>query len=251
MGQISPVSWIHVVSSLFGIAVLFVCLFAFFQIEVKECQIRELLSLTRLLTVHLILLFCITNFRFHQPTPICCLRYTSMRRSNYSDKLLVNSQGRVPISWEPGGRDRDGAVLVSGIVEWLITFSITRRPWVVIYHTIDLREKRMETSADLSRMPLLPSPARHCGNACLALLSLVWQLSSPLTFNSVKVEIKFHLECKLHFPCTQLLLRQMHLTNVSRPSIEFLGLVLKFNKCEYELWKLHLNSPSCAITADS
>ena len=38
--------------------------------------------------------------------------------------------------------------------------------------------------------------------------------SSPRTGNSVKVEIKFHLECKLHFPSAQLMLRQMHLTKV-------------------------------------
>ena len=36
---------------------------------------------------------------------------------------------------------------------------------------------------------------------------------------SVKVEIKFHLECKLHFPGAELRLRQMHLTNLSE-SIE-------------------------------
>ena len=29
-----------------------------------------------------------------------------------------------------------------------------------------------------------------------------------------KVEIKFHLECKLHFPSAQLMFRQMHSTNV-------------------------------------
>ena len=38
---------------------------------------------------------------------------------------------------------------------------------------------------------------------------------------------------------------------VLRLSIEFLGYVLAFNKREYELWKLHLNSPFCAISADS
>ena len=32
---------------------------------------------------------------------------------------------------------------------------------------------------------------------------------------SVKVEQKFHLECKLRFPCAQLMLRQMHRTDVS------------------------------------
>ena len=46
----------------------------------------------------------------------------------------------------------------------------------------------------------------------------------------VKVEIKFHLECKLHFPSAQLMLRQMHLRNVynkaSRLSTEFVDEVL-------------------------
>ena len=37
--------------------------------------------------------------------------------------------------------------------------------------------------------------------------------------NSVKVEMKFHLESKLHFPSTKLMLRRMHLTNASE-SIE-------------------------------
>ena len=43
----------------------------------------------------------------------------------------------------------------------------------------------------------------------------IGQRSSPWTCNSVKAEIKFHLECKLHFPNPQLMLRQMHLTNLS------------------------------------
>ena len=42
----------------------------------------------------------------------------------------------------------------------------------------------------------------------------VGQRSSPWTCNSVKVEVTFHLECKLHFPSAQLMLRQMHLTKV-------------------------------------
>ena len=42
----------------------------------------------------------------------------------------------------------------------------------------------------------------------------VGQRSSPWTCNSVEVETKFHLECKLHFPSAQLMLRQMHLTKV-------------------------------------
>ena len=37
--------------------------------------------------------------------------------------------------------------------------------------------------------------------------------------DSVKVEITFHFKCKLHFPCAQLMLRQMHLTNLTE-SIE-------------------------------
>ena len=47
----------------------------------------------------------------------------------------------------------------------------------------------------------------------------IGQRSSLSTCNSVKVEMKFHLECKLHFPSAQLMLRQMHSTNVSE-SIE-------------------------------
>ena len=47
----------------------------------------------------------------------------------------------------------------------------------------------------------------------------VGQRLTPWTCNSVKVEIKFHLECELHCPCAQLMLRQMHLTNASE-SIE-------------------------------
>ena len=31
--------------------------------------------------------------------------------------------------------------------------------------------------------------------------------------NPVKIEIKFHIDCKLCFPCTQFMLRQMHWTN--------------------------------------
>ena len=38
---------------------------------------------------------------------------------------------------------------------------------------------------------------------------------------------------------------------VSRLSIEFLGYDLTFNKREYELWKLPLNSSFCAVTADA
>ena len=45
------------------------------------------------------------------------------------------------------------------------------------------------------------------------------QRSSPWPCNSVEVEMKFHLECKFHFSCAQLMLRQMHFANVSE-SIE-------------------------------
>ena len=48
----------------------------------------------------------------------------------------------------------------------------------------------------------------------------IGQRSSPWTCNSVKVEKKFHLEYKLHFPSARLMLRQMHLTNYVSESIE-------------------------------
>ena len=48
----------------------------------------------------------------------------------------------------------------------------------------------------------------------------IGQRSSPWPCNAVKVEMKFHLECKLHFPCAQLMLWQMHWTNLSA-SIEY------------------------------
>ena len=47
----------------------------------------------------------------------------------------------------------------------------------------------------------------------------IGQRSSPWPYNSVEVEMKFHLECKIHFPSSQLMLRKMHSTNVSE-SIE-------------------------------
>ena len=43
----------------------------------------------------------------------------------------------------------------------------------------------------------------------------IGQRSSSWTCSSVKVETKFHPECKLHFPCAQLMLRKIHLTSVS------------------------------------
>ena len=62
-------------------------------------------------------------------------------------------------------------------------------------------------------------------------------------------EIKFHLDCKLHFPSAQLMLRQMHLTNVSE-NIEAKFWRLR-SKREYELSKLPLKSSFRAVTADS
>ena len=69
----------------------------------------------------------------------------------------------------------------------------------------------------------------------------VGQRSSPWTCNSMKVEIKFHLERKLHFPSAQLMLRLMHLTKVFE-SIEakycVSWLTFDVNEREYELSKL-------------
>ena len=56
---------------------------------------------------------------------------------------------------------------------------------------------RHRGTTDLTWLPL--ATVRHHGRSC----------------NSVKVEIKFHLECKLHFPCAHLMLQKTHLTNVS------------------------------------
>ena len=51
-------------------------------------------------------------------------------------------------------------------------------------------------------------------------ITSVGQHSSPWTCNSVKAEIKFHLECKLHFPSAQLMLQKMHLITRVFESIE-------------------------------
>ena len=66
--------------------------------------------------------------------------------------------------------------------------------------------------------------------------------------------MKFHLECKLHFPSAQLMLRKMHLTNVSESTeAEYWVSCLRFyvKKREYELWKIVLESLFCTVTADS
>ena len=55
---------------------------------------------------------------------------------------------------------------------------------------------------------------RHRGNTYLTSLPLV-SVHHHGRVNSVKSRDKFHLECKLHFPSTHLILRQMHLPTVS------------------------------------
>ena len=86
-------------------------------------------------------------------------------------------------------------------------------------------------------------------------LTSIGQRSLPWPSNSVEVEMKFHIKSMHHFPSAQLMLQQMHLTNVdlkvSMLSIEFLGWVLTFNKCEDKLSKLPLNLSFCAVTANS
>ena len=56
---------------------------------------------------------------------------------------------------------------------------------------------RHRGTTDLTSLPL--ATVRHHGRSCVT------------QWNSVK----FHLECKLHFPCAHLMLQQIHLTNVS------------------------------------
>ena len=50
-----------------------------------------------------------------------------------------------------------------------------------------------------------------------------------------KVEITLHFECKLHFPSAQLMLRQMHLANVSE-SIEVKYWVSSLSFNDYQAW---------------
>ena len=57
--------------------------------------------------------------------------------------------------------------------------------------------------------------------------TFIGQRSSPWACNSVKVEIKFYLECKLRFPSAQDILRQMRLTNVSEVSRPKAGLQVR------------------------
>ena len=63
---------------------------------------------------------------------------------------------------------------------------------------------------------------------CVFDVTSVGQRFSPRAFNSVKAEVKFHLECKLRFSCVQALLWQMHWSNSAAPSVEFLCQVVTF-----------------------
>ena len=82
---------------------------------------------------------------------------------------------------------------------------------------------------------------------------LHWR-SLPWTCNSVKVDIKFHVECKLHFPSAQLMLRQMHLTNVpesNEAKYRVSWLRLYVEQAWTRAMKPALNSSFCAVTSDS
>ena len=82
----------------------------------------------------------------------------------------------------------------------------------------------------------------------------VGQRSSPWTCKLTESRYKFHLECKLHFPSAQLMLRQIHLTNVSE-SIEATYWVswLRFDvrRAWIRAIKTALNSSFWSVTADS
>ena len=43
----------------------------------------------------------------------------------------------------------------------------------------------------------------------------IWRHFRWSAFDAVKIEMKFHFECKLHFPSARLMLSQMHWTSVS------------------------------------
>ena len=89
---------------------------------------------------------------------------------------------------------------------------------------VDMKNSR--TLTVYKRIVQVRSAEHHCPSSEFAArlstpekyvfdVTSVGQRSSPWTCNSVKVEIKFHLECKIHFPSAQIVLRQMYLTNVS------------------------------------
>ena len=83
----------------------------------------------------------------------------------------------------------------------------------------------------------------------------VGQHSPPWTCSSVKVEVKFRLTCGLRFPCAQFMLRQMHWANLSvsfeaKYWLSLLSLDFIKRTCKRAM-KSTLNSPFCAVTADS
>ena len=74
--------------------------------------------------------------------------------------------------------------------------------------------------SSLSESTSRPAPEHKRGRENTYLMSLpLVSVRHHGRANSVKGEMKIHLECKLHFPSAQLMLWQMHLTNVSE-SIE-------------------------------
>ena len=91
----------------------------------------------------------------------------------------------------------------------------------------------------------------------------VGQRSSPWLFESVKVEIKFLLERKLHFPCAQYRFRQLinwyrgqvlnflarfwRLTNVKNSHDNCLGFVILFSNRRLQ-WPHSGRSPSFSTT---
>ena len=88
---------------------------------------------------------------------------------------------------------------------------------------------------------------------------LIWRHFRWSAFVAMDVQIsesrgKLYLECKVHFACAQRMLRQMHLTNVSE-SIEAKYWVSWLSFDVQQTWiqtiKTALNSPFCAVTADS
>ena len=95
------------------------------------------------------------------------------------------------------------------------------------------------SSAGLAEVILslvFPTPRKYVFD-----VTSVGQCSSPWTCKLSESRDKFHLECKLHFPSAQLILRQMHLTTVSA-SIEvkywvsWLVLMLTSVKTSYQNW---------------
>ena len=83
---------------------------------------------------------------------------------------------------------------------------------------IGLAPVPLSSSRDLERKRR-GSRRKGTPRKCVLDVTSIGPRSSPCLCNSVKVEIKCHLECKLHFSSAQLMLGQMHLTNVSE-SIE-------------------------------